>query len=237
MKVYDLYLKPEFSEGKSELEDFAHRARILGYSGICVFQNFERHKEILELREEFQRIEEKSRINVLLGFEASNTKELVKLSDIRREYDVLAVIGGNINLNRKAVETPEVDILVHPEKNRVDSGFNHIMARLASKNNVAMCVDFREILITSKNTRAHILSKIMENIKICKKYGVKIIISSGAFSHLQMKDPKVLISMGVVLGLRLDEAKKCLSENPESIINFIKERQDKNWVRPGVRVV
>ena len=35
MDFYDLHLHSEFSEGKSSVEDFARRAKILGYKGIC----------------------------------------------------------------------------------------------------------------------------------------------------------------------------------------------------------
>jgi len=156
---------------------------------------------------------------------------------LRRKYDVLLVRGGNVDLNRKAVETPEVDVLLHPEFGRYDSGFNHIMAKLARENNVAVEVNFREILLSSKNTRSHILHNISENIKLCKKFHTPIIICSGAISHLQMKDPKVLMSMGTLLGLELNEAKKCLSEVPKNIINSVKEKQSKSWIKPGVKVV
>jgi len=43
--------------------------------------------------------------------------------------------------------------------------------------------------------------------------------------------------MGVVLGLQLNEAKRCISEIPERIVNFIKERRDKSWIAPGVKVI
>jgi len=149
----------------------------------------------------------------------------------------LLVKGGDLGLNRKSVETPEVDILLHPEFERRDSGFNHIMAKLAKENNVAIEVNFREILLSSKNTRSHIIHNISENVKLCKKFHVPIIICSGAVSHLQMKDPKVLISMGTLLGLELKEAKISVSEIPENIIKIIKDRQSSKWISPGVKVI
>jgi ribonuclease P/MRP protein subunit RPP1 len=159
------------------------------------------------------------------------------LINIRRDYDLLLVRGTDLNLNRKAVETKEVDILTHPEYNRKDSGLNHVMAKLAAKNQVAIEINFREILLSSKNTRSHIMRHIRENVKLCKKYKTSIIISSGAVSHWQLKDPKVLMSMGCLLGLELNEAKDALSKTPENMIKMIKERRDRRWIRPGVKVV
>ncbi|MBD3155292.1 MAG: PHP domain-containing protein [Candidatus Aenigmarchaeota archaeon] len=237
MNYYDFHLISEFSEGESSIKDFADRAKVLGYKGICISEHFRSKKQMEKLKEECKKITKSSEVEVFLGFQARNLKELRKLSDLRREYDVLLVKGGTLNLNRKAVETPEVDLLLHPEFERRDSGFNHTMAKLAKENKVAIEINFREILLSSKNTRAHIIHNISNNVKLCKKYKAPLIICSGAFSHLQMKDPKVLISMGKLLGLELNEAKKSLSEVPEGIIKMIRERQSDKWVRPGVKVI
>ncbi|MBL7169558.1 MAG: hypothetical protein ISS48_00890 [Candidatus Aenigmarchaeota archaeon] len=237
MNYYDFHIRSDFSEGESSIQNFATRAKLLGYKGICVSEYFQNKNQMEELKKNCEEISEKVGIEIFVGFQARNPGELKKLVSLRRSYDVLSVRGGDINLNRKAVETPEVDILLHPEFERRDSGFNHIMAKLAKENNVAVEVNFREILLSSKNTRSHILHNITQNVRLCKKFKVPIVICSGSVSHLQMKDPKVLISMGTLLGLELNEAKKCLSETPESIIKMSKERQGDKWIRPGVKVV
>lgn len=237
MNCYDFHVRSDFSEGESSLQDFSSRAKILGYKGICITEYFQSRKQIEELKKRCKEIGKENGIDIFVGFQARNVKELSQLANLRREFDILLVQGGDVNLNRKAVETAEVDILLHPEFDRIDSGFNHTMAKLAKENNVAIEVNFREILLSSKNTRAHIIRNITENVKLCKKFHVQLIICSGAISHLQMKDPKVLISMGKILGLELSEAKKCVSEVPENIIKMSKERQSENWIGPGVKLV
>jgi len=237
MNYYDFHVRSDFSEGESSIGDFTSRARLLGYKGICITEYFQSKEQMEELKKKCEEISEKVGIELFVGFQARNTKELAKLVPIRREYDVLLVKGGDLGLNRKAVETPEVDILLHPEFERRDSGFNHTMAKLAKENNVVVEINFREILLSSKNTRSHIIHNISENVKLCKKFHVPVVICSGAISHLQMKDPKVLISMGTLLGLELKEAKKSMSEVPENIIKMSKERQSNKWIRPGVKVI
>jgi ribonuclease P/MRP protein subunit RPP1 len=189
------------------------------------------------LKEKSSKVSKKIGVEIYFGFEARTIDELDKLKKIRRSFDFLLVRGSDLNLNRKAVQTKEVDILTHPELDRRDSGFNHTMAKLAVENNVAIEINLREILLSSKNTRAHIMHKIQENVKLCKKFKVPAIICSGAITHWQLKDPKVLISMGCLLGLNIDEAKKSLSEIPEKMIKMIKERKDGKWIRPGVKII
>jgi ribonuclease P/MRP protein subunit RPP1 len=237
MNFYDFHVHSEFSEGESTIEEIANRAKLLGYKGICFTTYLDDKNKIKKTKEILSKLSKQIGIEIFIGFEARNTSELDKLIKLRREYDVLLVKGSDLLLNRKAVETKEVDILTHPEYNRRDSGFNHVMAQLATENNVAIEINFREILNSSKNTRANIMHKIKINVEICKKYKVPVIICSGSVTHWQLKDPKVLISMGCLLGLELKEAKKTISEIPENIMNMIKERQDEKWIRPGVKVI
>lgn len=237
MHYYDFHVHSAFSEGESSLEEIANTAKFLGYSGICFAEYYRNKNQIDFLKEKILSVSKQVGIEIFLGFEARNVFELKKLARERRKYDVLLVRGYDLKLNRKAVETPEVDILTHPELGRKDSGFNHTMAKLAVKNNVAIEVNFRNILLSSKATRSHILQNISNNVKLCKKFKTPIIICSGAISHWQMRDPKVLISMGCLLGLELNEAKKCLSDVPKRIIQQIRERKSERWIMPGVREV
>ncbi len=237
MHLYDLHLHSEFSEGKSSVEDFAKRAKILGFRGIGFAIYYKDRKRVDQFKKRAVEASKKTGIDIFIGLEATTLEELKKLVNIRRDYDILLVRGTNLELNRRAVQTKEVDILTHPEYNRKDSGFNHTMAKLAANNQVAIEINFREILFSSKNTRSYIMHHIQNNMKLCKKYKTPIIISSGAVSHWQLKDPKVLISMGCLLGLELSRAKKALSETPQSIIRMVEERQDNKWVRPGVKVI
>jgi len=237
MNYYDFHVHSEFSEGESSIEDIAKRAKLLGYKGICFTTYLDDKNKIKKTKEIASNLSKKIGIEIFIGFEARNTSELEKLIKSRREYAVLLVKGSDLLLNRKAVETKEVDILTHPEYNRRDSGFNHVMAELAAENHVAIEINFREILNSSKNTRANIMHKIKNNVVLCKKYRAPVIICSGAVTHWQLRDPKVLMSMGCLLGLELNETKKAISEVPENIIKMIKERQDEKWIRPGVKVV
>ena len=237
MNFYDFHVHSSFSEGESSIEEIAKRAKLLGFRGICFAENFRNKNQIKSLKKETSEVSEKVGLDIFVGFEARTTEELKKLVRVRREYDILLVKGSNLYLNQKAVQTKEVDILTHPEFNRKDSGFNHTMAKLAKKNNVAIEINFREILLSSKGTRSRIMHNIEKNVKLCKKYRTPIIICSGAVSHWQMKDPKIFMSMGCLLGLELNEAKKALSEVPEKMIKMIKERQSQNWIRPGVKVI
>jgi ribonuclease P/MRP protein subunit RPP1 len=212
-------------------------AKELGYSGICFAEYYQGEEQIKKILTEIQKVKEKVGIDIFLGFEARSTGELATLIEKRKRFDVLLVRGGDLKLNRLAVETPQVDILTHPDYERQDSGLNHILVRLAAKNEVAIEVNFREVLTTNGRTRSRILSNMKSNVTLAKKLHAPIIISCGAISHWELKSPQELISFGIELGLELDEAKATISRIPEDILKKSGERRDKRWIAPGVKVI
>ena len=136
-------------------------------------------------------------------------------SNVYNFKDFKIVIGGDDKKNRKAVEDKSNDILMSPEKIRkkdfmgyADSGLNQVLCKLAKKNNVAIGFNFNDVLI-SKNRR-NILSKMMLNVRLCRKYKVKVVLCSGAKNELEMRMPRDLISFGVCIGMTPGEAKKTL---------------------------
>jgi len=236
-RYYDFHIHTVYSEGESNIEQLASTAKELGYSGICIVEFYKNEKEIENIYEKITSAQEEFGMEILLGLEARSVKELMFLKNKRKMFDILLVRGGDIRLNRIACETAEVDILTHPEFSRMDSGFNHVLARLAARNNVAIEINYRQVLLNSKQTRSRIMENIRNNIKLAKKFKAPIIICSGATSHFELRDPKVLISIGYQLGLDLKEAKEGLSKIPQKIISQTKERRNERWIMPGVKIV
>jgi RNase P/RNase MRP subunit p30 len=99
------------------------------------------------------------------------------------------------DLNRKVLEKLKVDILLINQKNRKDfqkqrnSGFNHVLAKIAKKNNIQIGINLDEI----KNPE--ILARIEQNIKICNKNKIQMQFI-GKKRNLQD-----LKSLGLVLGM------------------------------------
>lgn len=235
MKFYDLHIHSAFSGGESSLEQLASSAKELGYNGICFVEYFENDSQIKTLKNQLSEISKKVGIEIYLGFEARSMKELHKLSERRKTFDIFLVQGGNLQLNRLACETPKVDVLTHPEMGRTDSGLNQVLMKLAAKNNVAIEINFREILITSRKTRNFVMKNVAQNVKLAKKFHTPLILCSGGVNHFELKDPQIMISLANQIGLNLNEAKEAISKIPESIIKQSVERKGEKWVMPGVK--
>lgn len=120
----------------------------------------------------------------------SDEKEVRRIIDTLKakgEKKILAVVGKNDEFNRRIIETCKVQYLVSPEfsegkdtlKQR-DSGLNHVSAKAAAKKNISIVINFSEIEKLDKKSKAIVLSRIMQNLIVCRKAGCKIKIASFA---------------------------------------------------------
>ncbi len=75
-----------------------------------------------------------------------------------------------------------------------DSGFNHVLAKLAKKKNVAIGINLDEI-IESKE-KAKILARIEQNIKLCNKNKLHM-----KFISKKKRNDYDLKALGLVLGM------------------------------------
>ncbi|MEM4247049.1 MAG: RNase P subunit p30 family protein [Candidatus Woesearchaeota archaeon] len=133
----------------------------------------------------------------------------------------LLVFVKSSERDRIVLEQGSADILFNVENtmpkdymHQRGSGLNHIMCGLARKNNVAIGFGFSNILSASGVQRARLLGRMMQNIMLCKKYGVKMVIGSFANDPWQMRSPHDLQAFFRVLGMHPVEAKKALSGIP-----------------------
>lgn len=166
--------------------------------------------------------------------EADDWGELkTKIGEERQETDVLVFKGGDEKLNRKAAEDTRVDILLRPEKGRKDSGINHVTAKKAAENKVAIGFDFRQLTDNKGKYRSFILQHWERNLKLTEKYGTPYIITTGAEKPYYLRAPRDLAALISSLGFN---GSKAVSKTPRKILERAERVKDENFVRPGEKV-
>lgn len=230
MPFYDLHVHTSLSIGENTIDEIVDMAKKLDLSGIGIIRYYSSG-----------RLEElpKSDIDLISAVmikpeTADEMNEIAK--KIRKKADLILVHGGNYDINRSACENSMVDILCHPELGRKDSGLDHICAKSAQENNVAIEINFREILESYKRHRIYNLSYIGKNISLCSKYGTKMIITSGSVSKWGMRSGRELASIAYLLGMELGNAIASVSTVPEELIKSNREKLAGNKSE-GVTVV
>jgi len=111
--------------------------------------------------------------------------------------------SDNEETNRKVLEKEDIDVLLLNQAGKKDSqkqrnsGFNHIMAKLAKKKNIVIGINLDEIIKSSEKEKAVILARVIQNIRICNKNKLKM-----KFIYKnQKRNLYDLKSLGLILGM------------------------------------
>lgn len=226
------------SSGDNTLQEIVEFAQKLGYTGIAICDTFENKENIDKLKEAISKLETNTEVYAGAYIQAKNVPELKEMITKARENAMVVVVaGGNYNINRAACEDPRVDILAHPELGRIDSGLDQVCLACATRNNMAIQINFREILYSFRKPRSYILNHITKNINLTNQYRTPVIISSGAKSIWDMRAPRELVSMANVLGLDLGKAFHGVTSVPQEIIQNNMKTLEGTKITDGVEVV
>jgi ribonuclease P/MRP protein subunit RPP1 len=137
-------------------------------------------------------------------------RKLIK--EAQKKGKKIIFTSNDDDLNRKIIEKEKIDILLltlserKDRQKQRDSGFNHVLAKIAQKNDIVLGINTDEITESNLKQKAEILSRIKQNIKICKKNKVEM-----RFISLKEKEEKNsynLKSLGLILGMPTSMIKK-----------------------------
>ncbi len=215
---YDLHVHTSMSIGENTIDEMAEMGKRLGLTGIGVVRYYTAGLPPLQ---------EVDGIDIIpaVMLKATKTDELNSLADkARNKTELLMVHGGDYDINRAACENHLIDVLCHPELGRKDSGLDHICVRAAHDNNVAIEINFREVLESYKRNRVYTLSSMKKNIELCRKYETNVVTSSSAVTRWGMRSGRELASLANLLGLELGRAIDTTSMIPERIIQYNREK-------------
>ncbi|NJE47028.1 Ribonuclease P protein component 3 [Thermococcus sp. GR7] len=130
---------------------------------------------------------------------------------------LLYVQGGDMRINRFALEAG-VDALISPWLGRKDPGFDHVLARIAAKRDVAIGFSLSPLLSASPYERAHTLRFMMKVWQLVNKYDVPRFLTSSAENRWEVRGPRDLMSLGIALGMEIPQAKASLNFYPRMIL-------------------
>jgi len=154
--------------------------------------------------------------------------------DKPKKINDLVMTFGTKN-NRSVVEKINIDILISPEKevkrdslHHRNSGLDQIICRLAKKNRIAIGFSFSSIL-NSKNP-GELLGRMMQNVRFCRKFKVRMILGSFANNEFELRNKAVLAAFGACIGMSGKEIKKALD-----LDSLIKKKR--NYVCKGVELI
>ena len=136
------------------------------------------------------------------GYKGEILKKIPKLPS----KELVIVQGGDDTINRLALSSRYVDVLLDPHlgqrkdfMHQRNSGLNHVLCTLAKEHNVAVGFSFSSILHSLQ--KAKDLGRIIQNIHLCRKYKISMVIGSFAKDAWELRNEKDLQAFFKVLGM------------------------------------
>jgi len=137
--------------------------------------------------------------------ETNFSKLKAEIEKIRKKEPGSKIVfsSDNDEINRKVLEKANIDTLLLNLSKRKDfskqrnSGLNAVLTNIAKKNNVSIGINLDETSLKNKKEKSEILSRIIQNIDLCKKKEVQMEFISKKNTH----EPFALKSLGLSLGM------------------------------------
>ena len=249
MKFYDLNLRGQNFENDlvlvREANKFGWDYLNLNYS----YTNFEDSIQYLDdINHELSKIDfretyrnkktnfEYAKVSMGINILNANSNEIRKIiNKYRDKSNYISCLGGDLKVNRSVCENYRVDVLSRPYYKRRDSGMNHILAKEAAKNNVAIELCFRDVLNNHLRYRANVISSFKEILMFHRKFKFPLILTTDSKSVYDIRSTRDLASFFKSIGFTDNEIYNGFYYYPKQILDFNDER--KKMIIRGVKVI
>jgi ribonuclease P/MRP protein subunit RPP1 len=206
---------------------------LLGYGMVAVSlpeKSFTQFEDYRRFGKEFG-VDVVSRVDLT----PTSTRELLqKLRSLRGKFELIGVVCESKSILRVAVRDGRVDlVLLSPSKLNL---FGEVEARFASNSNATLEVCFTSFLRISDRIAVRVFSMLHKVVGLAKRFGLPLVVSSGAKNVYGVKAPRDLAAFIQLFGLTREEALATVSTNPKKIVERNREKLDKSFVGVGVRV-
>lgn len=230
---FDLNIKGSSLENNLIL---ANQALEYGWNHINFSYNQNDFADALKFKDELTgELDEKISCDYTLEIKSNNVDEIRKLTNkFRNKSSCISVVGGDLKVNRAALENIKIDVLSRPYLKRFDSGINHVLSREAVKNNVAIELCFKDILRSYLSHRSKVISNLKDIYTLYRKFDFPLILSSRAETVFDIRTTHDFAAVFKQTGLSDDEIAKSFITSSK-ILEFNDNRD--NLILKGVRRV
>ncbi|MDO8538179.1 MAG: RNase P subunit p30 family protein [archaeon] len=193
-----------FYHNSLNLNELIQTAKSLNTKTIILAKNFHSIKEAEELKKKLASFKFDFKLCHLML--SSNSKQL---SQFKNKTDFVAVLGGNVELNKFAVSSKQIDFLLAPVtfgRLSVDTA----IARIAAENEKIVIFLFSDFLNSFGLKRMQLFRNAFFSMKLFKKFKVSASIFSGAEYSDELRAVEDLSVFLELLGLNEKQARKII---------------------------
>ena len=185
---------------KNNEMEFIEIASRLGIRKLYFLYNFGEY--IQKIGKNLESMEKQNKVHIEAGL-IVNQKNMGKALQHSK-----LLVAKSSDRDRILVESKKISIIYgFEESHRKDylhqraSGLNHVICELARKNNVAIGFSYSSLLNKNPETTSLIIGRMMQNIRLCRKYNVKSIIASFSQNPYELRARHDITRMFAIMGI------------------------------------
>lgn len=213
---------------RDSLGTFADMAKTLGFSGIVV-----------PIKGELARGFEINNVMIYTRLDIKSTKLGVlkrELDKARKKFSIIAVPLSEVDIANWAVKEARVDVLTF-QHTKNHHNLRSSTARLAAKAGTSLEVSIAPLLDVSGLARSKLIKEYRESITTACNAGMKVILSSGASTPIQMRSPRALNHIGTLFGLNPQYTEVSISDHAYTLLQENVQKLGDNHIAAGIELV
>ncbi len=180
--------------------EFVKIASKLGYDKLYFIYDFEVFNP--GIKKKLDIVENNEDINIEIGFilNQKNSRTTIKGSKL--------LVAKSSDKDRFLIETKKVNMIYGFEElqkrdhmHQRASGLNQTICELAGKNAVAIGIAYGSLINKNAQDGPLLIGRIIQNIMMCQKYKVKLVVGSLTNNPYAMRAPHEIMSFLSLLGM------------------------------------
>ena len=211
-KFYDFFTHPDSPS------QMAAEAKRYGYSGIVVTNS--KINEGIILPDDFS-------IYKGIEIQAKPSRIREEIKKLKNSNIISIVRGGEEEINRAAVESVGLDILLQPLE------FNNVLAKAASDNSIVIGFNLGSLIKLKGDARIRELKYMRTNLKHARKYKLEMILTGDSGSVYDLRSPREMAALSSLFGMTQSEAIDAMSAVPMGILR----RKSPNYIQEGIEII
>ena len=228
MKFYDLNLRGQDYDNDLALIKEANK---FGWDYLNLNYSHDNFEKALEYKDDLT--EELLAVDFNQTYRNNEIRKII--NKYRNKSNYISCLGGDLKVNRSVCENRRIDVLSRPYYKRKDSGMNHVLAKEAQRNNVAIELCFRDILNNRLKYRARVISSFKEIMMFHRKFKFPLILTTDSKSIYHVRSTRDIAAFFKSVGFSDEEIYNGFYYYPKKIVDFNKERQD--MIVNGVKLI
>jgi len=174
------------------------------------------------------------RVNLKIDALKEFKKKIRKFNNFQ---DILSIETLNKEIQLQAAKDSRVDVISFSDP-KILKTLTRGVVSLASQNNSFLEFSLSPLTVENKSLQSKNFRNLYRAMELIKRNENNYIFSGNFNEPYDLRHPRNLISVCVsLLGIPFLEVKKAFSENPRNLIQKVQNRQDKDILESGVRLI